>query len=58
MKMLGNIIGRFKEPSSYSAIGGMLALFGLNIGEEVMQQIVQVGAGISFFISYFMKEGS
>ena len=56
--MLENILGRLREPSSYSAIGGMMALFGLNIGEEIMQQIVQVGAGISFFIGYFMKEGN
>jgi hypothetical protein len=50
------IINRFREPSTYAAVGGFLTLVGVNINDEIMTQVSQVGAGLSFLLGTLLKE--
>jgi hypothetical protein len=50
------ITSRFREPSTYAALGGFLALFSINLNDEIMVQIAQVGAGLFFLLGILLKE--
>jgi hypothetical protein len=50
------IIARFKEPSSYAALTGVLALVGINIDPGLMQQISTALAAIAGIVGFFLKE--
>jgi len=50
------IIDRFKEPSSYAALSGVLAMVGVVIPSDLWQSIVMLGCGISGVLGFFMKE--
>ena len=50
------IISRFKEPSSYAALTGVLALVGVNIDPGLMQQISTALAALAGIAGFFLKE--
>ena len=50
------LIYRFKEQSSYSAIAAVLAMVGVNIPSDLWQSIIMVGCGVAGAIGFFMKE--
>ena len=51
-----NLIERFKEPSSYSAIAAVLAMCGIMIPSDLWQSIVMIGCGISGAAGFLIKE--
>jgi len=51
-----DIITRFKEPSSYAALTGVLAMVGVIIPNDLWQSVVMVCCGLSGVIGFFMKE--
>ncbi len=50
------IISRFKEPSSYAALTGVLALVGINVDPGLMQQISTAAAALAGVAGFFLKE--
>ena len=50
------IISRFKEPSSYAALTGVLAFVGINVDPGLMQQISTALAAIAGIAGFFLKE--
>ena len=50
------LIYRFKEPSSYSAIAAVLAMIGVIIPSDLWQSIVMIGCGVAGALGFFMKE--
>jgi hypothetical protein len=50
------IISRFREPSSYAALTGVLALVGINVDPGLMQQISTALAAIAGIVGFFLKE--
>ena len=51
-----HIINRFKEPSSYAALAGVLAMVGISVPVELWQNIVMLAFGASGVIGFFMSE--
>lgn len=51
-----DIISRFKEPSSYSAIAAVMAMIGVIIPSDLWQSIVMIGCGVAGAFGFFMKE--
>tara|TARA_X000001382_G_C3016196_1_gene130160 strand:- start:102 stop:311 length:210 start_codon:yes stop_codon:yes gene_type:complete len=51
-----DIISRFKEPSSYSAIAAVMAMVGVIIPSDLWQSIVMIGCGVAGAFGFFMKE--
>jgi hypothetical protein len=51
-----SLIERFKEPSSWAGITGVLAAVWTQMPEGMGQAISGIGAGIAFIVSIFMKE--
>ena len=51
-----HIISRFKEPSSYAALAGVLAMVGISIPVELWQNIVMLACGASGVVGFFMSE--
>ena len=50
------LILRFKEPSSYSAIAAVLAMVGVIVPSDLWQSIVMIGCGAAGALGYFVKE--
>ncbi len=50
------ITSRFREPSTYVALGGFLVLFSVNLNDEIMAQIAQLGASLFFLLGILLKE--
>ena len=53
---MNHIINRFKEPSSYAALAGVLAMVGISIPIELWQNIVMLACGASGVVGFFMSE--
>jgi len=53
---MNRIINRFKEPSSYAALAGVLAMVGISVPVELWQNIVMLACGASGVIGFFMSE--
>ena len=53
---MNNIIERFKEPSSYSAIAAVLAMCGVIIPSDLWQSIIMLGCGASGVAGFLLKE--
>jgi hypothetical protein len=51
-----NIVSRFKEPSSYSAIAAVLAMCGIIIPSDLWQSIILIGCGLSGAAGFLIKE--
>lgn len=41
------LLNRFKEPSSWAGLSILAGLFGVNIAPEVLQGVIQIGAGVA-----------
>jgi|TARA_R110000824_G_scaffold5224_5_gene24288 hypothetical protein len=50
------LIYRFKEPSSYSAIAAVLAMVGVIIPNDLWQSLVMVGCGIAGAAGFWIRE--
>ena len=50
------LIYRFKEPSSYSAIAAVLAMVGVIIPSDLWQSLVMVGCGIAGAAGFWIRE--
>tara|TARA_R110002020_G_scaffold423344_1_gene632460 strand:+ start:939 stop:1127 length:189 start_codon:yes stop_codon:yes gene_type:complete len=53
---MNRIINRFKEPSSYAALAGVLAMVGISVPVELWQNIVMLACGVSGVVGFFMSE--
>ena len=51
-----HIINRFKEPSSYAALAGVLAMVGISVPVELWQNIVMLACGAAGVVGFFMSE--
>ncbi len=51
-----SILARFKEPSSWSALAALLAIFGVNVAPETWQAIVALGGGIAALAGVLLPE--
>lgn len=51
-----NIIARFKEPSSYSAISAVLAMCGIMVPSDLWQSIVMLGCGASGIAGFGLEK--
>ena len=56
MEFIANFIARFREPSSWAGIGVLLATFGVDLGDELLDAIALVGAGLAAGLSFFLTE--
>jgi len=50
------IINRFKEPSSYAALAGVLAMVGIMIPANLWQNVVMIACGAAGVVGFFMGE--
>ena len=50
------LILRFKEPSSYSAIAAVLAMVGVIVPSDLWQSIVMLGCGASGVAGFWIRE--
>ena len=55
-KKMNHIIDRFKEPSSYAALAGVLAMIGVTIPVDLWQNIIMIACGASGVVGFFMSE--
>tara|TARA_Y100000817_G_scaffold65790_1_gene49716 strand:- start:6018 stop:6197 length:180 start_codon:yes stop_codon:yes gene_type:complete len=50
------LIKRFREPSSYAALTGVLALIGVNVDPSLMQDITTGLAALAGIAGFFLSE--
>jgi hypothetical protein len=55
---MGGLFARFTEPSSWSPIGGVLLMLGINAPGPVLASVGYIGAGICGLLAFFLPEGS
>ena len=53
---MNNIMHRLKEPSSYAALAGVLAMVGVTVPVDLWQNIVMLACGVSGVVGFFMSE--
>ena len=53
---MNHIKHRLKEPSSYAALAGVLAMVGISVPVELWQNIVMLSCGASGVVGFFMSE--
>jgi uncharacterized membrane protein YccC len=51
-----HILNRFKEPSSYAALAGVLAMIGISVPVDLWQNIIMIACGASGVVGFFMSE--
>ena len=51
-----NLIERLKEPSTYAGLGGLLALFGVNVQDTAINAISTALAALFGLAAIFMSE--
>lgn len=56
MEILNKLMERFKEPSSYAGLAGLLGMFGVNTSDAVLHGIALILAGIAGIVSVFLPE--
>ena len=56
MAALQPLFKRLKEPSSYAALTGVLAMVGINVDEGMMQHISLVLASVAGRAGFFLGE--
>jgi|TARA_R100001530_G_scaffold99959_2_gene69496 hypothetical protein len=54
--IIENIMNRFKEPSSYSAIAAVLAMGGIIMPNPMWQTICLIGCGVAGIAGFWMSE--
>jgi hypothetical protein len=53
---MGALVQRLKEPSSYAAIAGVLALVGVQLPEGLWDHVVTAGAAAASLAAFFLPE--
>ena len=53
---MNHIINRFREPSSYAALAGVLAMVGIMVPADLWQNVVMVACGMAGVAGFFMGE--
>ena len=53
---MNNIMHRLKEPSSYAALAGVLAMVGVTVPVDLWQNIVMLACGAAGVVGFFMSE--
>lgn len=53
---LRNIALRFKEPSSWAGLAGLVALLGISVDPGLMQSAAMVGAGLAGIAAILIPE--
>jgi hypothetical protein len=53
---MNHIICRFREPSSYAALAGILAMIGLMAPIGTWQTVAMVACGVAGIVGFFMGE--
>jgi hypothetical protein len=56
MQILGYLLARFSEPSSYAGLGAVLAVLGLNFSDTMIGQFAQFLAAGCALAALFLKE--
>ena len=56
MQILGYLLARFSEPSSYAGLGAVLALLGLHFSDTLTGQLAQFLAAGCALAALFLKE--
>ena len=56
MQVLGYLLARFSESSSYAGLAGVLALVGIHVTDGETAALVQVLAGLCGLVALFLKE--
>ncbi len=56
MAALQPLFKRLREPSSYAALTGILAMVGVNVDEDMMQHISLVLAAGAGLVGFFLGE--
>ena len=56
MSKITELMDRFKEPSSYAALSGVLAMVGVAIPNDLWQSIVMIGCGVAGALGFFKGE--
>lgn len=51
-------VARLKEPSTYTGLAALLAIFGYNLDPGVVQAIVGAGVGVAGLAAMLLREGS
>lgn len=49
------VVGRLKQPSTWSGVAALLVVFGLNV--EAAQAVANVGAALASVASIWLNEG-
>jgi hypothetical protein len=57
MKALAVLANRFKEPSSWAGLAGVVGLFGISAPTGLIQSITLIGAGVCGVIAVLVPEG-
>ena len=50
------LIARFREPSTYGALTGILAALGLHLDAGLMQNIELIGTGLSGLLGILLRD--
>jgi len=53
---MNHIIDRLREPSSYAALAGVLAMVGVTVPVDLWQNIVMLACGAAGVVGFFMSE--
>jgi hypothetical protein len=53
---MSNLIKRLREPSSYAALTGVLALIGVNVDPGLMQNVSTALAALAGVAGFFLGE--
>ena len=56
MQILGYLLARFSEPSSYAGLGAVLALVGWNVSDTALGQLIQLLAAGCGLLALGLKE--
>ena len=56
MQILGYLLARFSEPSSYAGLGAVFGLLGLHFSDTMVGQLAQLLAGGCALAALFLKE--
>ena len=53
---MNSILARLKEPSTWAALTGMLAAFGIQLDPGLVQNIIGAMSGLAGVAAFFMRE--
>ncbi len=56
MNALRVLASRFKEPSSWAGLAGILALVGLSVDGAIVEAVTYIGAGLAGLVAVFLPE--